>query len=118
MAHRPKDRPAHGDGIHTAQVMGTILAREGRRFSEIETFAPMPQILINRKVGSKPPLDTLPRYGRSLAEEEARLAGEGRILVRYSGTENLVRVMIEGPDDETIRGAAERLTAILAEEIG
>ncbi|MBI2215651.1 MAG: phosphoglucosamine mutase [Acidobacteria bacterium] len=107
-----------GDGIHTALVLGAILARESRRFSEIETFAPMPQILLNRKVGARPPLDSLPRYREALAEEESRLAGEGRILVRYSGTENLVRVMIEGPDAEMIRGAAERLTAILADEIG
>jgi phosphoglucosamine mutase len=107
-----------GDGIHTALLLGGILAREGRRFSEIETFSPMPQILVNRKVGARPPLDSLPRYRQALAEEESRLSGEGRILVRYSGTENLVRVMIEGPDAEMIRRAAERLTAILVEEIG
>ena len=78
----------------------------------------MPQILVNRKVGARPPLDSLPRYRRALAEEESRLAGDGRILVRYSGTENLVRVMIEGRDGEMIRAMAERLTGILAEEIG
>ncbi|MGK2857899.1 MAG: phosphoglucosamine mutase [Thermoanaerobaculia bacterium] len=107
-----------GDGVHTALVMGEILAREGRRFSEIDTFTPIPQILVNRKVGARPPLDSLPRYREALAVEEALLAGEGRILVRYSGTENLVRVMIEGRDDEMIRAMAERLTGILAEEIG
>jgi len=107
-----------GDGIHTALLLGAILAREDRPFSKIETFTPMPQILVNRKVGARPPLDSLPRYREALAEEESRLAGEGRILVRYSGTENLVRVMIEGPDAEMIRVAAERLTAILSEEIG
>lgn len=107
-----------GDGIHTALLLGAILAKEGRPFSEIETFAPMPQILLNRRVAARPPLDSLPRYRKALADEEARLGGEGRILVRYSGTENLVRVMIEGPDAEQIRQAAERLTAVLAEEIG
>ncbi|MFA6956418.1 MAG: phosphoglucosamine mutase [Thermoanaerobaculia bacterium] len=107
-----------GDGIHTALLVGAILARENRPFSQIETFAPMPQILVNRRVGARPPLDSLPRYREALAEEESRLAGEGRILVRYSGTENLVRVMIEGPDAELIRVAAERLTTILSEEIG
>lgn len=107
-----------GDGIHTALLLGAILTREGRPFSQVETFTPMPQILVNRKVGARPPLDTLPRYRQALEEEELRLAGEGRILVRYSGTENLVRVMIEGPDAEMIRGAAERLTEILSDEIG
>jgi phosphoglucosamine mutase len=107
-----------GDGIHTALLLAAILAREGRPFSEIETFTPMPQILVNRKVGARPPLESLPRYRRALAEEESGLAGEGRILVRYSGTENLVRVMIEGPDAARIRDAAERLMAVLVDEIG
>jgi len=107
-----------GDGIHTALLLGAILAREDRPFSRIETFNPMPQILVNRKVGARPPLDSLPRYRQALQEEESRLASEERILVRYSGTETPVRVTTEGTDAEMIRVAAERLTTILSEEIG
>ncbi len=107
-----------GDGIHTALVFGELLARAGQPFSSLETFVPKPQILVNEKVASRPPLESLPRYQAALAEELSRLGSEGRILVRYSGTENKVRVMVEGPDDEVIQSIANRLAAVLKQEIG
>ncbi|MCU1245865.1 MAG: phosphoglucosamine mutase [Acidobacteria bacterium] len=107
-----------GDGIHTALVFGEILAGAPRRFSELGTFTPMPQLLLNQKVGAKPPLESLPRYQQALAEAMVALADRGRILVRYSGTENLVRVMVEGEDHGQITTVAERLRNILREEIG
>ncbi|HEY2322899.1 MAG TPA: phosphoglucosamine mutase [Thermoanaerobaculia bacterium] len=114
------DRTVHttGDGIHTALVFGEILAQSDARFSELTTFEPMPQLLINEKVGSKPPLDSLPNYQRELAEAQQELGGRGRILVRYSGTENLVRVMVEGDEEPRIRKIAEHLRDVLRDEIG
>jgi phosphoglucosamine mutase len=114
------DRSVHttGDGIHTALVFGHILAEMGARFSSLHTFDPMPQLLLNQKVGSKPPLDSLVRYQAAHAKAMQDLAGRGRILVRYSGTENLVRVMVEGEDDAQIRRIAEELRDVLKEEIG
>ncbi len=107
-----------GDGVHTAVVMAKLLAAGHRRFSEMETFPRTPQLLLNERVGSKPPLESLPRYQAAARAAEAELAGSGRILVRYSGTENLVRVMVEGEDEATIRGIAERVSRTLREEIG
>jgi phosphoglucosamine mutase len=107
-----------GDGIHTALVFGELLARAGQPFSSLETFVPKPQILVNEKVASRPPLESLPRYQAALAQELRRLGSEGRILVRYSGTENKVRVMVEGPDDEVIQSIASRLASVLKQEIG
>src|ERR1043166_1939083 len=114
------DRTVHttGDGIHTALVFGEILAQSHARFSELKTFAPMPQLLLNEKVSSKPPLDSLPKYQQALAEAQRQLGGRGRILVRYSGTENLVRVMVEGDDETSIRKIAEHLRGVLRDEIG
>jgi phosphoglucosamine mutase len=114
------DRAVHttGDGIHTALVFGHILGEFGTPFSELYTFDPMPQVLLNEKVGAKPALDTLPRYQAAHAKAMEDLAGRGRILVRYSGTENLVRVMVEGEDDAQIRKIAEELRTVLKEEIG
>jgi phosphoglucosamine mutase len=114
------DRSVHttGDGIHTALVFGHILAETGSRFSALRTFEPMPQLLLNEKVASKPALDTLPRYQAALAKATSDLGGSGRILVRYSGTENLVRVMVEGEDDAQIRRIAAELRDVLKEEIG
>ena len=107
-----------GDGIHTALVFGEMLAQAHQPFSQLRTFTPMPQLLLNQKVGSKPPLESLPRYQAALAEALARLGGKGRILVRYSGTENKVRVMVEGPDGALIADIADRLRGVLASELG
>src|ERR1043165_6509116 len=106
-----------GDGIHTALVFGELLARAGRPFSNLATFTPMPQVLLNQEVASKPPLESLPRYQAALAEAQQQLGGEGRILVRYSGTENKVRVMVEGPDEGQTRQIAEQLRIVLRDEI-
>jgi phosphoglucosamine mutase len=106
-----------GDGTHTALVFGELLAQAGQPFSRLRTFTPMPQLLVNQPVGSKPPLDSLPKYQAALAAAQSQLEGQGRILVRYSGTENKVRVMVEGPDDALIRRIAESLRDVLAGEI-
>jgi len=107
-----------GDGIHTALVFGHILGASGDPFSKLHTFDPVPQLLLNQKVSSKPPLESLPRYQSALAKATESLAGRGRILVRYSGTENLVRVMVEGDDEAQIRAIAEELRDVLRDEIG
>jgi phosphoglucosamine mutase len=113
------DRTVHttGDGIHTALVFGHILAENAVPFSQLHTFDPMPQLLVNERVASKPPLDSLPRYQTALAQATSALGGRGRILVRYSGTENLVRVMVEGEDDAQIRTIAGELRDVLKDEI-
>ncbi|HEV7766202.1 MAG TPA: phosphoglucosamine mutase [Thermoanaerobaculia bacterium] len=106
-----------GDGIHTALVFGHILAEMGKPFSQLHTFDPMPQLLLNERVASKPPLDSLPRYQAAVQKATEELGGRGRILVRYSGTENLVRVMVEGEDDAQIRAIAAELRDVLKDEI-
>jgi phosphoglucosamine mutase len=105
-----------GDGIHTALVVAELLANCETAFSGIKTFEPLPQVLLNQKVANKPPLDSLETYQTVLAEESAALGKDGRILVRYSGTENLVRVMVEGEDAVRISQTAERLRDALAKD--
>ena len=107
-----------GDGIHTALVFAELLKESRKAFSDLKTFTPAPQILINEQVASKPPLESLPRFQSALAEANAELDGTGRVLVRYSGTENKVRVMVEGPDDAAIRRIAGHLRDVLRDEIG
>ncbi len=106
-----------GDGIHTALVFGELLAQAGRPFSRLSTFTRTPQVLINQPVGSKPPLESLPKYQAALAAAKAEIDEQGRILVRYSGTENKVRVMVEGPDYALIIRIAESLRDVLEIEI-
>jgi len=114
------DRLVHttGDGIHTALMMAKIIKKSSSRFSGLRTFEPMPQVLVNQKVASKPALETLSRYRAAAAAAESELAGSGRVLVRYSGTENLVRVMVEGTDQQVIERIARELAELLREEIG
>lgn len=106
-----------GDGTHTALVFGELLAQAGRPFSQLRTFAPTPQLLLNQPVSSKPSLDSLPNYQAALAGAQSELDGQGRILVRYSGTEDKVRVMVEGPDKALITRIAESLQNVLRDEI-
>lgn len=106
-----------GDGVHTAVVMGVLLAGGSNKFSEIPTFTPVPQLLLNERVGSKPSLERLPKYNAARAKAEEELGDRGRILVRYSGTENLVRVMVEGENDALIRQIARQLADVLRDEI-
>src|SRR3954453_6032433 len=70
-----------GDGIHTALVFGELLAEAGRPFSQLQTFAPMPQLLITQPIGSKPPLESLPKFQTALAAAQSQLEGQGRILI-------------------------------------
>jgi len=107
-----------GDGIHTALVFGELLAGAHDAFSKLPTFEPMPQLLLNERVSAKPALASLPRYQQAAARAQAEMNGRGRILVRYSGTENLVRVMVEGEDEAQIRRVAGELRDVLKEEIG
>lgn len=106
-----------GDGIHTAVEFAKLLSSAHQKFSQMVTFPRMPQILLNEKVASKPALDSLPRYQVEARKAQGELAGSGRILVRYSGTENLVRVMVEGEDEEQIQRIAKHLVSVLRDEI-
>ncbi|HVT43021.1 MAG TPA: phosphoglucosamine mutase [Thermoanaerobaculia bacterium] len=107
-----------GDGLHTGLVISELLAGESSPFSGIETFDPMPQILLNERVSAQPPLDTLVDFQQALLRAESRLADRGRIVVRYSGTENLVRVMVEGESQEEISAVGAELVAALRAQIG
>ena len=77
-----------------------------------------PQVLVNVPVSRKPPLDSLTGVSQQIQAFESELNGSGRILVRYSGTESLARVMIEGADDARIRVMADTLASAIRRELG
>jgi phosphoglucosamine mutase len=78
----------------------------------------LPQVLVNVRVADRRNLDTIPGYTAALSGLEHRLGPQGRILVRYSGTEPLVRVMVEGEDFNVISGVAEELADTLRSAVG
>jgi phosphoglucosamine mutase len=108
-----------GDGVYTALRVLRVLRETGRPLSELASlFKAFPQVLVNVPVRSKPHMGSLPSVAETLRAIEAELGDDGRVLLRYSGTEPLARVMIEGPDREHIQLRARELAARIAAEIG
>ncbi len=106
------DHATTGDGVVAALVTLAVMLRDGKPLSELSrVFTRVPQVLVNEEVEEKRPIQDLPRVQREIARVKEALGGEGRVLVRYSGTENKVRVMVEGPDRKRIRAFAREIAA-------
>lgn len=108
-----------GDGIYTALRVLAVMKETGQPLSELAAcYQPFPQVLVNVPVSQKPHVSEMPTVAAAVAELEAQLGEEGRVLLRYSGTEALARVMIEGPDFERIQRWAQELAELIRAEIG
>jgi phosphoglucosamine mutase len=108
-----------GDGLVTALQVLRIYKNSGKKFAEIfEGIRRYPQTLQNISVKNKPELNTIAGVPEKIKAIEEELASKGRIVVRYSGTEMLARVMIEGPDQSQIDKMANELIEILKAQIG
>lgn len=114
-----------GDGLLTALQIAFLVARRARTNGSaaplsdlLEDFERFPQVLVNIRVREKPDLRTLAGVAGVVREVEERLGDEGRLVLRYSGTEPLARVMIEGPEQRLIDELAGRLATAIEEEIG
>ncbi|MEM7167029.1 MAG: phosphoglucosamine mutase [Planctomycetota bacterium] len=108
-----------GDGVRTGLHIARMLKAGVRPLSELRAEIPrFPQVLLNTEVARKVPFDDLPKTAAAARETEERLAGRGRLLLRYSGTEPLARVLIEGPDADENESLARHLIDCLVEEIG
>jgi phosphoglucosamine mutase len=112
------DHVTTGDGVCAALNLLAVTKRTGKKLSRLaECFTPSPQAQINVAVREKRPLEGLETVRRAIADVEKVLGGEGRVLVRFSGTENKARVLVEGPDAAAIRGHAERIADALRREL-
>ena len=108
-----------GDGVRTGLHVAQLVKAADRPLSELRAEIPrFPQVLLNTEVARKVPFDELPKVAAAARETEERLAGRGRLLLRYSGTEPLARVLIEGPDADENESLARHLIACLNDEIG
>ena len=106
------DHATTGDGIVAALRVLAIMVKEGRPLSELaQVMTRTPQVLVNVAVDTKVPLDQLPSVTKMIQEIEKQLGADGRVLVRYSGTESKVRVMIEGLDESLIKTWADEIAA-------
>lgn len=112
------DLTTTGDGILTGLHLATLVAASGKGLSAQPRIVHTPQILKNVRVREKLPLESVPGLAAEQASCERLLDGRGRILLRYSGTEALARVMVEGSDAATVEAVAGRLAKALQDAIG
>jgi phosphoglucosamine mutase len=95
------------------------MAETGRELADLAgELVTYPQVLVNVRVREKKELDAVPEIAAAMARVEARLAGQGRLLVRYSGTEPLLRVMLEGRDQQEIQTWASEIAGKVQEHLG
>jgi phosphoglucosamine mutase len=113
------DHATTGDGILAALQVLAAVVREGRPLSELAhgIMTRVPQALLSFAVGRKAPLEQLDDVQRVIAGVERSLGADGRVLVRYSGTEAKARVLVEGPDERAIAAHAERIKQALVEAL-
>jgi len=108
-----------GDGLLTALLVLDVVHRSGKTLGElVADLKNYPQVIVNVKVREKVPLETLATVVERIAEAEAELAGTGRVVIRYSGTEALARVMIEAESEEAMRRHAEAIAGAIRAELG
>jgi phosphoglucosamine mutase len=108
-----------GDGIATALNVLRTMAETGRELADLAAeLVSYPQTLVNVRVRNKAALESVPAIAETMARVEKRLAGQGRLLVRYSGTEPLLRVMIEGKDQQEIQTWAREIADSVKQHLG
>jgi phosphoglucosamine mutase len=99
-----------GDGMATALAVLRVMVETGRELMDLASeLVTLPQTLVNVRVARKTPVDEVPEIRAAIARVEAALDGRGRVLVRYSGTEPLLRIMIEGEDQSSVQAWAEEI---------
>lgn len=107
-----------GDGCIAALNVLAVMKRTGLRLSELSSkMTDVPQVLINTRVRRREELEKISGYNELIAEITKNLEGQGRVFVRFSGTEPLIRVLVEGPDRQAISKYAEQIASLLEKEL-
>jgi phosphoglucosamine mutase len=108
-----------GDGLATALHVLRTMAVTGRELADLAAaLTTYPQVLVNVRVRERVSVDTVPAIASAMREVESRLDGHGRLLVRYSGTEPLLRIMLEGRDQAEIQAWADQIAAAVRTHLG
>jgi phosphoglucosamine mutase len=108
-----------GDGVATLLAVLRVMADSGRELADLaDQLVTLPQTLVNERVRTKPPVEDVPEIAAAMARVTSALDGRGRLLVRYSGTEPLLRVMIEGEDQASVQMWAEEVAEAARTTLG
>lgn len=112
------DHSTTGDGLVSALMLLAVMVREQKPLADLaKVMISYPQVSRSFAVAKKIPLEELPKTAAVIAGVEGRLGGEGRVLVRYSGTEAKLRVMVEGSDLRVLEGAVQEIAEVALGEI-
>lgn len=113
------DHATTGDGMVAALRLLAVLRREGVKLSELAQVLELyPQALVNVTVARKQPLEELPAVQETIHSIEQSMAGDGRVMVRFSGTELKVRVLVEGPEQEQVNAWAQEIAGAVSKALG
>src|SRR5262249_44024606 len=108
-----------GDGVATALNVLRVMADSGRELADLAAeLVTYPQVLVNVRVRERKDLKTVPAVAAAMDRIEQKLHGRGRLLVRYSGTEPLLRVMLEGQNQHDIQGWAQEIADTVKQHLG
>jgi len=112
-------RSTTGDGLLTALLLLDIVSRSGKSLAELTSDLKVyPQVIVNVHVREKKPLSDIPSVTATISSAERELAETGRVVVRYSGTEKLARVMIEAESEEAMKRHADAIASAIRDELG
>jgi len=107
-----------GDGLATALLILRAMIETGRELADLAAqLTTFPQVLVNVKVRERKDVNDVPAVAAEIDRVTKAMNGDGRLLIRYSGTEPLLRIMIEGKDDATIKNWAEGIAAVVRAEL-
>jgi phosphoglucosamine mutase len=113
------DHHTTGDGILTALRLIEAMKEESKPLSELcKVMTVFPQVLLNVEVKNKPDIETIPDIKSAIDSVKKNLAGKGRVLVRYSGTQSMCRVMVEGPTIDETSQYCRKIADIIKEKLG
>ena len=113
------DHNTTGDGMISALQVLAIMQKSGKQLSELASvMTALPQVLVNVRVRERRAIKDLPEVDKLISDVEQRLGDSGRVLIRYSGTEPLMRIMLEGQDQAEITGMANEIASLVEETIG
>jgi phosphoglucosamine mutase len=113
------DHNTTGDGLISALQLMSLMRRSGKPLSELAAYTRLlPQVLVNVRVREQKNLEDIASFQKALRARQSALNGVGRLLVRYSGTEPVVRIMVEGEQQAMVDSIAHELADILRKEIG
>jgi phosphoglucosamine mutase len=113
------DHATTGDGLVAALQVMAVMTREQRPLSELSrVLERVPQVLENISLPSKRPLEQMPKLSKLIAQSEKKLGNRGRVLVRWSGTEAKLRLMVEGPKPDVLRTMVKEMSAAALQDLG